>query len=216
MRREPAAVGEPLAAREREAVARSGAATTVRSDTPSARPVAREPPAQLDVLARRNRSSKPCSSSVGALEDRGDEAEPVPAAAGAVVVGERPAPVAGPADAVQAGLQAGVAAGLELVEQRRERAVAQDDVGVDERDALARRRPHAERARRGQAAPLVAEDARAVAPGDSTVSSVDRPSTTISSAGSARTIEARHSVEQRLGVARGDDDGDVEHGASLR
>ena len=114
----------------------------------------------------RKRSSKPCSSRTRAIEDRRDEAEPALAAAGAVVVGERLPPVAGAADAVQPGLQAGVAAGLELVEQSRERA----------RRPGRRRRRRARRARtprparragaRRRRRALVAEHARAVAAGD--------------------------------------------------
>src|SRR5258707_3298371 len=122
-------VGQPLALREAEGVAEAVRDDRLARDAElEAGP--REPPAELDVLTRHEGRVEPVLEQRVSADDRGHEAEPALAAAGAVMVDERPAPVAGPRLAEQPRLERVVAVALVLRDELAQRARVQHDVRV--------------------------------------------------------------------------------------
>src|SRR3989337_1155058 len=80
-------------------------------------------PAQLDVLARLEGRVEAVLEQDLAVEDRRHQPEPVPAATGPMVLGERLSPVAGTGLAEQSRLECRVAVALELGQHAGQRPV---------------------------------------------------------------------------------------------
>src|SRR6266508_1088892 len=163
---QPMAVGEELPAGEGERVV----GKPVDDDGPARYahpgPGALQAPAQLDVLAGEKALVEAMPQQRVAVEDGGHQPEPILAAAGPVVLGQRLAPVPGAGRAAQAGLEGEVAALAELVDQRLQRALRQHHVGVDQGDQGRRGRLGPEQPGHREAPPFIGEQPLRVAPGD--------------------------------------------------
>ena len=144
MRPRPSPSASHWSTREARSRRRSGARRPCARRRRCARRSAAGASAARCPRPRGSAASKPCSSRASRSKIGGDEAEPALAAARAVMVGERLPPVARAADAVQAGLQRGVAALLELVEQRRQRALGQETSASTSATRVVVARPGAE------------------------------------------------------------------------
>ena len=177
-------------------------------ETPIAAPARRSRQRRSMSSPDVKRSSKSCSQERVAIEDRRHDAEPVLAAPGAVM--DRPAPgpsSPGPRDAVQAGLQRGVAARSELVAAAgRGRPRADTTSASTSATSGVLGRPAPIRRAAGRPRPLVgAPHARRSARAISTVPSVESPSTTMTSrAGASERPSAgsRRSAARRCGRGR--------------
>ena len=189
-----------LVTREGEGVGGEAVLHDPVSDTPVRSPAVASASGARCPPPERNRSSKPDAQHDLPLREGGYQFEPPPAPARPVVVGQGPAPVSG-ARRRCAGPPGGVVpAGDELAQQCRHLAVGEDDVGVDQQDEPGAGLPRSQGAR-GEARGPVAEDPGAAARATSRDRSVDRPSTTMTS---ARLLARRASEaprQQVLGVA---------------
>ena len=141
---------------------RTGARPGPSGETPIRSPASRIRQRSSMSSPDRNASSKPMRRISLAVAQGRHQTEPVPAPAGAVVVGQRAAPVAGPAHALEAGLQGVVAAGVVLPSSWSSAPVGEHHVGVHQQHPRRACRRDAERAGEGQPPALVADDGGAV------------------------------------------------------
>ena len=125
-----------------------------------------EPPAHLDVLPGDERPVETVLEQSRSVEDRRNQAEPMAAHAGPMVMSERAAPISRAGRALEAGLKRGVSTRAQLIEQGTECSGRDEDIGIDHRDPGCARRFRPDEAGGCDPPALVSQDASAVAAGD--------------------------------------------------